>query len=422
MNLGVFEHGWWSAACHALGARYRALPIARHSSGNVYAADLSARAANGRRVVEALAGCDARLLVDLGGVGLNLVPDSTADQQFKLAHECAGRTLFSHFIDPISTSFQGLPWEVVWPCLKSGTWIKGVWDRAQAVELQRFGVPNVVHLPMAAPDRAYDAAPVDPGACRPVISFVGGQNTSYFRSNAGVATGSLLAGTLAQAVRSDMPGAQFLDAYYDLFGLDQSFDPSAPLGVQARQTAAYFNAKLYHHAALCIRNRDRFVLFLKRKLGDAFRLYGPGWDAAYGISAEPPLPTFAEYLDHFRHTAINLNLVNGNAETGLNMRHFEITAAGGFLLCMDQPELKGCFEPGKECAVFQNEQDLIEKVRYYLGRPDERAAIAQAGQRRTLSEHLYSHRLAALLRAVGLPPQVPVASGTRRSLVTSTLP
>lgn len=89
---------------------------------------------------------------------------------------------------------------------------------------------------------------------------------------------------------------------------------------------------------------------------------------------------------------------SGIAETGLNMRHFEITAAGGFLLCYDQPELADHFVPEKECVVFRNAHDLLEEIRYYLAHADERTAIAEAGQRRTLAQHLYRHRLQTLLQ------------------------
>jgi spore maturation protein CgeB len=88
------------------------------------------------------------------------------------------------------------------------------------------------------------------------------------------------------------------------------------------------------------------------------------------------------------------------------MRHFEITAAGGFMMCYDQAELAEHFEVGKECVVFQSETDLLEKIRYYLDHPDERLAIALAGQKRTLSSHLYRHRLQALLKSVELRPFV----------------
>ena len=89
------------------------------------------------------------------------------------------------------------------------------------------------------------------------------------------------------------------------------------------------------------------------------------------------------------------------------MRHFEITACGGFMLTYPTPELPSFFEIGKECEVFYSEADLLEKIAFYLAHPEKRHEIAAAGQRRTLSEHLYSHRftrLVELLRNAGALP------------------
>ncbi|MBU0717080.1 MAG: FkbM family methyltransferase, partial [Planctomycetes bacterium] len=57
------------------------------------------------------------------------------------------------------------------------------------------------------------------------------------------------------------------------------------------------------------------------------------------------------------------------------------------------------------------ESDLLEKIRYYLAHPDERTAIAVAGQRRTLSQHLFSHRLRTLLDGIRVDP-LPVKYST----------
>jgi hypothetical protein len=213
-----------------------------------------------------------------------------------------------------------------------------------------------------------------------------------------VPTSDQVAGTLAHAVRSGLPHVSFYEAYHDLYGLGAPITPDDPPDVRANKSSAYFNAKLFFNAALCLHNRDRFVIFLKRKLGDRFQLVGARWDTAYGLQTAPRIDPPEAYFRHFREAAINLNFVNGNAETGLNMRHFEVTAAGGFMLCYCQPEIDEHYEVGKECAVFRDEVDLLEKIEYYLGHPDERAEIALAGQRRTLSTHLYSHRLQSLLQ------------------------
>ncbi len=408
-SIGVFEHGWWPGACAALQQEFIPLPIATPAGGNAYEADLAARIANGGRVASLLTDRSTAFLLDNGGTGLGFVRGSgSAPTEVKLAHEVTGQGLVSHFIDPMTTSFQGLDWHTVWQCLRSGMWVKAVWDRAQAAELRRFGVPGVLHLPMAAPNRDYEVRPLDPTNCRPIVSFVGGQNTSYFRPGNAVATSSLLAGVLTAAFRSGATGATFCDVYHDEFGLGALPAPSDDIATQVQKSRAYFDAKLFHHAQLCIRQRDRYVIFLKRKLGEAFELIGRGWDSAYGLPTQQPIASTDDYFQHFRQVAINLNLVNGNAETGLNMRHFEITAAGGFMLCHEQPELANCFEIGKECATFASEADLVEKIQYYMARPAERGAIALAGQRRTLSQHLYSHRLQSLLHAVAGKP-APVA-------------
>ncbi len=408
MRIGVFQQGWWTEACKPRGHDVVALPVATHPSGNAYASDMGSRLAVSQKNFALIRNQEIDFLLDNSGTGLGFLPGqdgSPAD--VTMMHESAGLVLCSHFIDPLITAFQGIGWQTAWQCLQSSQWVKAIWDRAQAYELQRFGVPNVLHLPMAAPLRDYDTTPIAPDKQRRVVSFVGGQNSNFFTSNQAVGTASLLPGVLANATHADMPNAAFWDLYHEVFGLANPIMESDDANTRLQKTTNYFNAKLFYNASLCMRNRDRFVIFLVRKLGENFHLHGNGWDTAYGIPARQQLPSGDAYFQHFRDTAININLVNGNAEGGLNMRHFEITAAGGFMLCYQQPELAECFEIGKECVAFTSETDLIEKIDYYLQHPQERAEIAAAGQRRTLANHLYSHRLDTLLHALA-PAKPPV--------------
>ena len=85
-----------------------------------------------------------------------------------------------------------------------------------------------------------------------------------------------------------------------------------------------------------------------------------------------------------------------------NMRLFEATGVGALLVTESARNLPGLFTPGEEVVTYDSPDDLVEKVRYYVTHPDERRAIAAAGQRRTLAEHTYRHRmeqLDGLLRA-----------------------
>jgi hypothetical protein len=264
-----------------------------------------------------------------------------------------------------------------------------------------MGVPNVHYLPMAAIDLDYDTTPLTADEAKIAVSFVGNQNTSYFSSGGSIPAGHLWHGVLAHAVRKGMGDMSFWDAHQALYAMGEAFSERDTVAASARKAEIYFARKLFYNAFLCVQQRDRFVLFLKKRMGEAFTLIGERWDKAYGLACLRPLPSVDAYLQHFRETAVNINLVNGNSDSGLNMRHFEITAAGGFLLCNHQSEIDSFFEVGRECETFRTEEELLEKIHYYLTNPDERVAIALAGQKRTLREHLYSHRLARIKQVFG---------------------
>ena len=83
-----------------------------------------------------------------------------------------------------------------------------------------------------------------------------------------------------------------------------------------------------------------------------------------------------------------------------NMRLFEATGVGTLLVTDWKKNLSEMFEPGKEIIAYRNSEECVELIRYYLENDDERRAIAKAGQRRTLSEHTYYHRMEELVEIV----------------------
>ena len=75
-----------------------------------------------------------------------------------------------------------------------------------------------------------------------------------------------------------------------------------------------------------------------------------------------------------------------------NMRLYEATGVGAMLLTDRGANLDELFAVGSELAVYEDEDDLLEKLAHYLAHDDERVAIAAAGQERTLREHTYARR------------------------------
>jgi hypothetical protein len=54
-------------------------------------------------------------------------------------------------------------------------------------------------------------------------------------------------------------------------------------------------------------------------------------------------------------------------------------------------------------VTYADDDDLLDKIAYYLAHEDERMPIARAGHQRTQAQHAYSHRARAILEAVTAP-------------------
>lgn len=84
-----------------------------------------------------------------------------------------------------------------------------------------------------------------------------------------------------------------------------------------------------------------------------------------------------------------INMARGEAG---NMRLFEITGCGGFCLTEYQPNIENYFKPGVEIETFRDEEELSDKITYYLKNDEERLKISQRGQRRCHREYNMERR------------------------------
>jgi hypothetical protein len=81
-----------------------------------------------------------------------------------------------------------------------------------------------------------------------------------------------------------------------------------------------------------------------------------------------------------------------------NLRLYEATGMGALLITDAKVNLGELFDIGSEVVAYDDARDCAEKVRYYVDHPDEAAAIAAAGQRRTTREHTWGARMARLVQ------------------------
>lgn len=142
---------------------------------------------------------------------------------------------------------------------------------------------------------------------------------------------------------------------------------------------------------------------LARKLPVTIWGYGEA-----NLSADSPLqgkcrgPLWGvKYYQTLRDAKIVFNRHIGVAEQyANNLRLYEATGVGTMLLTDNKSNLADLFTPGKEVVAYDSPDDAVEKASYYLARADQREAIAAAGQKRTLGEHTWGHRMREMVDIV----------------------
>lgn len=82
------------------------------------------------------------------------------------------------------------------------------------------------------------------------------------------------------------------------------------------------------------------------------------------------------------------------------MTLYEATGVGTLLVIDYRDDLSTLFEPGKEVVAYRSAEEALELINYYLAHDEERKAIAQAGQARTLREHTYLNRMQEFVSTV----------------------
>jgi hypothetical protein len=109
----------------------------------------------------------------------------------------------------------------------------------------------------------------------------------------------------------------------------------------------------------------------------------------------------AEMYQVLRRSRITLNShIDLAAREAGNMRLFEATGAGAFLLTDFKENLHTLFAPDREVAVWHSIEDCVTRISRYSADEAVRAEIAKAGQERTLATHTFQQRAQQILGIV----------------------
>jgi hypothetical protein len=102
------------------------------------------------------------------------------------------------------------------------------------------------------------------------------------------------------------------------------------------------------------------------------------------------------YAEAIQTARINIAVHFGPAASGwedlVSTRTFEIPACKGFMLHIDNDEVRGFFTPGEEIDVFSTPEELADKIRFYLARPELRARMIERAYERCVPAYSYAAR------------------------------
>lgn len=141
------------------------------------------------------------------------------------------------------------------------------------------------------------------------------------------------------------------------------------------------------HKQTTVRERRRLLTVL-----------GEFFDVSLYSSKEPNgIPVkylgYSEYMKQmpeiFYTSKINLNITLRGIISGIPLRVIDILGAGGFCLTNFQPELPMYFENNENIVWYESQEDLFEKIIFYLKNDSERERIANNGHE--LAKKLFSY-------------------------------
>lgn len=121
----------------------------------------------------------------------------------------------------------------------------------------------------------------------------------------------------------------------------------------------------------------------------------------------PPEDTskfYSKYCLSIASTSTNSTDVLRNPLKIINLRNFEIPMSGGIEICKYNAELAEYFEDGKEIILYQNNEELIDKVRYFTQKASdtEIRRIKEAARKRAENDHTWMNRFKVSFDKLGL--------------------
>ncbi len=274
--------------------------------------------------------------------------------------------------------------------------INAIWDRDVLEELAaQLGLTNMVHLPLATLPEFWSQGYV-PLEQRPLAACFLGHchfTADWIENDADPLHGwarEIVARKIA-APRTPMQQLIAEESAARQIGAPVAGEDPGDAAWSAFSRPMEVLDSAYMHFT-----RNQLVKAAAAHLGGKLALIGKGWDKL-GLQANMEHAQEKSGLI-YAQSQVSLNLFGGCVHGGMPLRPYDIGASGGLIVTHDQRELPELFEPGKECLVFANREQLVDQLTRVRADPKVFNTVALASRRRVLAQHTWGHRIDALMR------------------------
>ncbi|WP_342758472.1 CgeB family protein [Kineothrix sedimenti] len=277
-----------------------------------------------------------------------------------------------------------------------------VFDKTLCRKLNDDGVTNVYYMPMAAPVEHYDN--MDSGGGRHFqadVSFVGSlyteENQNFYKKFEGIniyTRGYLEAIIQAQ---KNVYGAFMLE---DLLNeaVTNELRRICPImkGEDEWESDQWVYANYFLARRLTGIQREEILNLISNE--HEVKLYAPvQTPELMKVQNCGPVNYTSQMPYVFKNSKINLNMTLRSIHSGIPLRAMDIMGCGGFLLTNYQEDFLDFFEPDVDYVYYTDNEDLLNKIDYYLSHDAQRGQIARNGHDKMLRGHTYDRRIGEIL-------------------------
>lgn len=281
-----------------------------------------------------------------------------------------------------------------------------LFDKVTYYTFKNAGIQTVFYLPLAANVQRLSKLICPPELCSKLsseLSFVGSlynEEHNFFERLTSISDYTRGYLNAIMAAQQQIYGSFFLEELLTQPILNdmQKALPYTPLP-DGTESAAYVYANYF----LCRKITSNERISLLKSASEQFQL------KLYTHNRPKDIPN-AQYVGPidwysimplvFRNSLINLNITLKSIQSGIPLRCMDIMGSGGFLLTNYQADFWDYFFPNEDFVYYEDKEDFILKICYYLHHDCERTQIAQNAFGKMQDFHTFSHRVKTILNTL----------------------